>query len=145
MKRLINTAFLYGLVGLLAGVFYREFTKFSGYEGRTVLSVLHPHLLILGTLLFLLLALFVRQLPLLEEKSFVTFYRLHSVALPAVVLMLGVRGVLQTRQVDVAKGLDAAISGLAGLSHVLLTVAFVFLFLALKRAVSRVPDRQPEP
>ncbi len=41
---------------MAGGVFYREFTKFYAYSMPTVLSVIHPHLLILGTLLFIILA-----------------------------------------------------------------------------------------
>lgn len=35
MKKMINTAFVYMILGLVAGVFYREFTKFMGFEGLT--------------------------------------------------------------------------------------------------------------
>ncbi len=134
---LINRATGYTFVGLAAGVFYREFTKLNGFEGRTMLSFLHPHLLMLGTLLMLLLVLFVRQFPLAQEKQFGIFLRLHDIGLPFMVVMMGVRGVLQVLGTDLSRGADAAISGVAGLAHIILGASLVFLMLALKKAVAK--------
>ena len=53
MKKLWNTAFIYFWLAMAGGVFYREFTKFNDYSGKTVLGLLHVHLLVLGTLMFL--------------------------------------------------------------------------------------------
>ena len=39
------------------GVFYREFTKFSGFTGKTALYVVHTHYFLLGMVFFLLLLL----------------------------------------------------------------------------------------
>ena len=140
MKKLINRAFLYAMLGLAAGVFYREFTKWNGFNGRTALAFMHPHLLGMGALLCLILALFVRQMPLLEEKRFGLFLRLHDIALPAMTLMLGARGVLQVLGTSLSKGLDAAVSGVAGLSHILMALALVFLFVALRKAAGKLND-----
>ena len=42
MKRYANTAVVYAVIAMIFGVFYREFTKFNGFEGQTVLSAIHP-------------------------------------------------------------------------------------------------------
>lgn len=55
MKKIINTAMFYMIYGLTAGAFYREYTKFKEYEGLTSLSKVHPHVLVLGMLLFLII------------------------------------------------------------------------------------------
>lgn len=52
MKKYINTAFIYLIASLSAGVFYREFTKLNDFTAPTVLSVSHVHLFVLGTVLF---------------------------------------------------------------------------------------------
>ena len=39
MKKLLNTAFIYALAAMAGGVFYREFTKFNGFSGRTALGL----------------------------------------------------------------------------------------------------------
>ena len=44
-KRLWNAAGIYFILAIAAGVFYREFTKFNGYEGNTALSAVHTHFL----------------------------------------------------------------------------------------------------
>ena len=48
MKKLIHTAMTYSIAAIAAGVFYREFTKFNGYTGETVLRYIHVHLFALG-------------------------------------------------------------------------------------------------
>ena len=35
MKRYMNTALLYAVFAMAGGVFYREFTKFNGFTGKT--------------------------------------------------------------------------------------------------------------
>ena len=44
MKKLINTAFGYAIASMAFGVFYREFTKWNGFTGKTTLAVNHLHL-----------------------------------------------------------------------------------------------------
>lgn len=135
MKKLINRAFVYLVAALAAGVFYREFTKFNGFTGKTAPAFLHPHLLMLGAFLLLLAALFGSRMPFIEEKRFRVFLTLHTIGLPFMAVMMLVRGVMQTLQTPLSKGMDAAISGFAGLSHIVLAAALVYFFLALKKAL----------
>ena len=62
MKRYMNMALLYAVLAMVGGVFYREFTKFSGFSGKTALAVVHTHYFLMGMVFFLLL--------LVLEKSF---------------------------------------------------------------------------
>ncbi len=135
-KKLIDTAFVYAMVALAEGVFYREFTKMMAFEGKTTLAITHLHLFALGTLLFLVLALFSRSTKLTEHKQFKRFYGMYNVALPFMVVMFMVRGVLQVMQTPLSHGASAAISGISGLAHILMAVSLVLLFLALRGAVS---------
>ena len=50
MKKLLNTAFTYTVIALVAGVGYREYTKMIDFTGETNLSLLHTHLFTLGML-----------------------------------------------------------------------------------------------
>ena len=70
MKRIINTAIVYFIFAMAGGVFYREFTKWNGYTEPTTLGVLHVHLLVMGTLLFLITALFAKVTMLAENLLF---------------------------------------------------------------------------
>ena len=64
MKRYANNALFYSILAMVGGVFYREFTKLSGFVGETTLSVVHTHYFLLGMVIFLLLLLpFLLPLP----------------------------------------------------------------------------------
>ncbi|MEF9946427.1 MAG: DUF2871 domain-containing protein [Lachnospiraceae bacterium] len=133
MKKLINTAFMYAIAAIVCGVFYREFTKFMSFTGRTTLAFTHLHLFVLGTGVFLILALFSMQTDILEQKKFRMFFATYNIGLPLMVVMFFVRGILQVLETPLTKGMNAAISGMAGMTHIILTVAIVLLFLSLKQ------------
>lgn len=136
MKTYVNTAFGYALAGMAGGVFYREFTKFNGFTGRTSLGLVHTHLFLLGMVFFLLAALLAKQTPLQQQKQAKAFSLFYNVGVSLTAVMLLVRGVCQVLGTPLSKGLDAAISGMAGVGHILLGTGVVLFFLALKKAVS---------
>lgn len=80
MKKLWNTSMIYLILALAGGVFYREFSKFHGYTGRTTLAYVHTHLLVLGMFLFLLTILFV----ILSILVYTFFSRMFDLMLPPV-------------------------------------------------------------
>lgn len=137
MKKMLKTAFVYAIAAMCAGVFYREFTKFSGFTGQTALSVVHTHLFMLGMVLFLLAALFCGRWELAGQKRFRAFSILCNVGVPLTAVMLLIRGILQVNGTAVSPGLDAAVSGLAGIGHILTGIGIIFFFLALLQAVSK--------
>ena len=139
MKKLINTAFGYAIASMAFGVFYREFTKWNGFTGKTTLAVNHLHLFARGTLLFLVLALFAKTTSLTAQPMFRRFYGLYNVALPFMTVMFTVRGVVQVLGTPLSSGADAAISSIAGIGHLLMGASIVMLFLALK-AVAKTEE-----
>ena len=54
MKKLMYSSAFYTILGLLSGIFYREMTKAEEFSGYSQLNVTHTHLLVLGTIMFLL-------------------------------------------------------------------------------------------
>ena len=116
MKKYINIAFVYGVFAMMSGVFYREFTKWNGYTGKTTLAFTHLHLFVLGSALFLLLALFSQITDLEQKKTFQYFLRMYNIALPFMIMMFFVRGIFQTLQIELSSGISAMVSGIAGLS-----------------------------
>lgn len=134
MKKYINIAFVYGVFAMMSGVFYREFTKWNGYTGKTTLAFTHLHLFVLGSALFLLLALFSQITDLEQKKTFQYFLRLYNIALPFMIMMFFVRGIFQTLQIELSSGISAMISGIAGLSHIMMAIAVVLLFTALQKS-----------
>ncbi|MGN1389245.1 MAG: DUF2871 domain-containing protein, partial [Bulleidia sp.] len=95
MKKYLNIAMGYAIAAMAGGVFYREFTKRNQFTGVTMLSKVHAHLFMLGMMVFLLVALFSRQMNLEKENSFRWFMRLYNIGLPLTVVMMLVRGILQ--------------------------------------------------
>ena len=61
-KRYANLALIYAAAAMIFGVFYREFTRFCNFTGKTNLSVIHTHYFLLGMVFFLIL--------MLAEKAF---------------------------------------------------------------------------
>lgn len=132
MLKLYYSAAIYLTLGLLSGLYYREFTKINDYDGPTQLAVVHTHLLTLGMMMFLIVLLLEKAFALSETKWFkLFFWHYHGGMLLTVGMMVvhGSRDVLGLPS-------GAAIAGIAGLGHILLTVAFVFLFIALKDRIT---------
>lgn len=130
---LCSTAFFYGIAGICGGVFYREFTKLHGFTGETTLAYLHVHLFVLGMLFSLVAMLTECRFRLSEDKDFKRFYLFYNIGVISAVAMLTVRGLTQVLGLTVTRGLDASISGLSGIAHIILTVGLVQFFLLLKR------------
>lgn len=134
MKKLINVSMIYMIAALVAGVFYRELTKFNQFTGKTTLSVTHTHLFILGVFVFLVLALFIKNdKDILESSLFKKFFILYNIALPFFIIMLMTRGVVQVLNIQLSTAMNAMISGIAGISHILLALSFVLFFIILRK------------
>lgn len=135
MKKLINTALVYLIAGAVAGVFFREFTKFMGYMGPTTLGFMHPHLLALGMLVFLTATLFALFDDFTGDKLFTPFYIIYNIGLVVTVIMMLVRGIGEVIGTSLLP--DAALSGIAGLGHIMIGVGLVLLVVMFKRIVNR--------
>ena len=132
MKKLINISFIYFIFAMVCGVFYREFTKFFNFTEKTALALTHLHLIALGTILFLILSLFAINTNLLQQSKFKYFLKLYNISLPFMVIMFIIRGVLQVLNTNLSATINASISGISGISHILMLVSFILLFLSLK-------------
>ena len=134
MKRYINLALLYAVLAMAGGVFYREFTKFNGFTAKTTLGVVHTHYFLLGMVFFLLLLL-------LEKNFFFTSAKtgrvlvLYQIGLNLTAVMLTVRGVTQVLEIPLSTGMNGAISGVAGIGHILLGISMVLLLLQVKKSI----------
>lgn len=133
MKKLLKVSFIYVILALIGGVFYREFTKFNNYTGVTSLADIHVHLMVLGTFMFMILALFAQRTRLLEAKKFKLFMLLYNIGLGLTVIMMSARGITQVLAMNLSKGLDASISGMAGIGHILLGISLILLMTILMK------------
>lgn len=60
----------------------------------------------------------------------------YHIGLNLTAVMFVVRGVAQVLKTPLSSGMDAAISGMAGIGHILLGVSLVLLLLQIKCSVS---------
>ena len=132
MKRYLNEALLYAVLSLVGGVFYREFTKIHGFVKKTTLEVVHTHYFILGMIVLLLLEKNFSFTSAKTDRILVVYHA--GLNLTAVMLM--VRGVTQVLGTALSSGMDAAISGMGGIGHILLGVSLVLLLLQIRRSIS---------
>ena len=139
MKRYMNIALLYAVLAMVGGVFYREFTKINGFTARTTLGVVHTHYFLLGMVFFLLLLLLEKNFPFTTAKTG-RVLAVYHIGLNLTSAMLVVRGVTQVLGTTLSSGMNAAISGMAGIGHILLGVSLVLLLVQIKRSVSEAQD-----
>ena len=133
MKKYINTSMVYAFLALLSGLFFREFTKLNHFTGTTTLSLMHTHLFALGMLFFLLLAVLENQLKISSHRWANHFFIMYNSGLVVTVGSFLWRGILQTQEITLLKGISAAISGISGLGHISITIAFILFFILLKQ------------
>lgn len=131
MKRLMNVSIVYGVLGLIGGVFYREFTKINGFTSFTTLSVVHTHYLMLGMVFFLMLVLLENNFHFIGNKvrKYLVFYH---IGLNLKVVMLVVRGVVQVLSLDVSGGV---ISGIAGIGHLILGISMILVLISIRKCI----------
>lgn len=119
MKRLMNASIVYEVLGLIGGVFYREFTT---------LSVVHTHYLMLGMVFFLLLIVVEKNFHFVDNKvlKYLLFYH---IGLNLTAVMLVIRGVVQVLS------LDASIAVLIGIAHLILGISMVLVLISIRNCI----------
>lgn len=135
MKKYMNWSLFYALLAMASGVFYREFTKIMGYEASTRLSLIHGHYFTLGLFFFLILLILVKQFGFSNEKTASRWLLTYHVGLNITGLAFLARGLMEVLAYLPNKGLNASISGIAGLGHILLGVSMVTILMNIKGSV----------
>lgn len=115
------------IMGLIGGVFYREFTKFYAFTDATHLGKIHVHTLVLGFVVSLLMYLLAKDMK--DVKALKKPYEIYLTGLVFTVVNMVVIGIYEV----VSEGEDvivrAAIDGTSGIGHVILAVGIVWLFV----------------
>lgn len=133
MKKYLNLSLAYAIAAMAGGVFYREFTKYSGFAGVTALGKVHAHLFLLGMLVFLVVALYGAHNDLTKIKTFRAFLWTYNIGVPLTAVMLVIRGVAQVKGLALSAAANASISGIAGIGHILTGAGIILLLLSLKK------------
>ena len=130
MKKLYNAAFIYLIIGLLSGVFAREYTKAQGIKGSTMLQLVHTHVLVLGFIFFLVAVALVKVFQIQETKSFHAWFVVYNTGLIMTIVTMVCRGLLQVNGTDFN-----GLSHMAGLGHVIISIGFVWFMILLKKSI----------
>lgn len=132
-KRFINSALIYAVLAMISGVFYREFTKFSGFTGKTNLAVMHTHYFLLGMFIFLIFALLERNGLFPHRKNTNAIVIIYHVGLNITALGFLLRGLNQVWGTNLSTAMDASISGIAGIGHILFGVSLILLLVGIRK------------
>ncbi|MBM6630161.1 DUF2871 domain-containing protein [Mammaliicoccus vitulinus] len=131
MKKLFYSSAIYTALGLLSGLFYREMSQSNDFEGYSQLNVTHTHMLVLGTLMFLVFLLIEKNFSLSKNrKLFNWFFITYHIGLLLTVAMQMTNGIMTIKGIEVSP----AIAGMSGLGHIFLTVAFILFYILLSKS-----------
>ncbi|WP_288891509.1 DUF2871 family protein [uncultured Sneathia sp.] len=133
-KKILNLSFLFLILGLVSGVFYREFTKVYAFTGYTTLSVVHTHLLILGTMFLLIISLATKDTKVNISKP-LAIYTLGLVIFTISMSINGVFDVILRRPYS-----NIYLVILSGAGHTLLGVGMVWMMYILKNRGTKCTD-----
>lgn len=131
MKRHIKIALVYAVLAMVCGVFYREFTKAYEFTGVTSLGKVHTHLFMLGMVVFLLFALFDAKLNLQRSRLYLPFLIVYNAGVGIASALMIARGVTQVITAELGAGANGALSGIAGLGHILTAAGLILFFCML--------------
>lgn len=125
-------ALAYAVAAMIFGVFYREFTKFSGFSGQTALSVIHTHYFLLGMFFSLLLMLIEKAFSFSDQNTGKILI-VYQLGLNITALGFLMRGLTQVWETELSKGMNASISGIAGIGHILTGICLILLLLKIRK------------
>lgn len=140
MKKYIKYALVFLILGIVCGVFYREFTKPYGLANEyTTLGLAHTHFFVLGVAFVLIFGLVADKLNKHDDKLFRVGFAVYSVGVLGAGIMIAVRGILdvlvKSEKVvfHVSTGVNGAISGISGIFHAVLGAGLILIFVAWLR------------
>ena len=118
---------------MLSGLLYSEMSKGENFSGYSQLNVTHTHLLVLGTIMFLIFMVIEYQLKLTKNsKLFNSFFYLFHLGILVTVAMQYVNGIATIKGFSVSP----AIAGIAGLGHIMISIAFILFFVLLNKRIN---------
>ena len=144
VKRYSNAAFVYAIFAMIFGVFYREFTKWNHFTGKTNLSVLHTHYFLLGMFFFLILMIVEKIFAFSDQNNVNKLFVTYQLGLNITGLGLLMRGLTQTLEMSLSRGMDAAISGIAGMGHIIMGVSMILFLLKIRKRAGSLEMREKD-
>lgn len=94
MKKYIKYSLVCAILGLLFGVYYREFTKGFDFTDYTMLRVIHPHVIVYGVIFIFLMGLILEKYEVKNKRFFDISFCCFNGGLLFTAIMMCVRGSL---------------------------------------------------
>ena len=138
MKKIVKTAFIYAIIAMLSGIFYREGSRFLELTEPNTWSIIHTHFFMLGMFFFLIVLLLEKSFHLTKDKKYNAFYYIYNIGLVITGIMLYLRGIADVTE-DFME-YDKMISGISGIGHILLGVGIILFFLILKNQTKQIKE-----
>jgi hypothetical protein len=131
--QLLTAVTVYTVLGLAAGLFYREFTKANGFEEGMMgqLGLAHTHILTLGMIVLLIVLVLEKTFALSSSRLFRWFFWIYNAGVVLTSSMLVWHGMLQVQGLESSK----MIAGIAGMGHMFVGAGFVLLLISLFRII----------
>lgn len=139
MQKFFKISSFYLFLGLILGVFYREFTKFNYFTGTTTLGLVHTHALMLGFVFFMIVLLLEKNFLISQMKNFKAWLITYNVGLVYLISVLVFRGVLQVQGTDFA-----GLSHIAGLGHAILGVSLIWFTVIVNKAIKKYEENNKQ-
>lgn len=137
MKKMINLSIGFAILGMALGFFYRELTKWTGFYdtvgARTQLGFTHVHTLVLGMIMMIIFGLVLKAFNK-DANDIKTCLITYISGLLLAIVMMTVRGTIQVVATNpLSSGMDSMISGISGLSHIVLAVGLIMILLKFRK------------
>ena len=136
MQKYFKISTFYLILGLILGVFYREYTKLNNFTGVTNLSATHTHVLILGFMFFIIVLLLEKNFNISSIKGFKSWLITYNVSFIYFIITLVFRGILQVNNNNFV-----GLSHIAGLAHVILGISLCWFATIVNKALKNYDNK----
>ena len=131
MKKMYKKAVVFLIYGIISGMFYHEVQYYSHFEGYSVLENVHTHTMVLGTVVFTLIPVFMKLFNVQDSKYFNKSIKFYESGLWLSTIMTTIIGLFQLYSMSMNKFFDHMTGGLDGIGHVLMAVGLYYMFKIL--------------
>lgn len=126
-ENILGLSLSFLVTGLMNGVLFREVTKFYAFDGNTHLGKLHVHTLVLGFLLLLGIYLLLKNTEETKITALKKPFYIYLSGLIFTISNMGVQGFFDIVGGDKMHIKIAALDGMSGIGHILLSVGLIWL------------------
>ena len=130
MQKYFKLSTFYLIIGLIMGVFYREFTKFNNFTEVTVLKGVHTHALVLGFLFFILVLLLDKSFNISSIRNFKKWLISYNIGLIYLLSALTYRGIIQVQNLEMP-----GLNHIAGLGHAILGISLIWFCIIVNKSL----------